>query len=192
MQRQLVGLFAFSIAACVFCKSSFAQTFSGGFNSSRVVQLRWYSSLPASYISTYITPAVGGWNGISSVVSLSQVSSGAYDISFTTSTSAQTGLYGETVPYCTSGGQQLQSNACVPVLNWGSAKIVGYTNQIANDKLTETQIVSSVYCHEFGHALSLGHTNNTTSSVSVMKQGIILSYLPQAFDKSLLKTRWGN
>lgn len=183
-----------SLLICVsivaFCKDSQAQTFFGGFAPSRVVQLRWISSASSNYTGTYITPGADGWTGISSQVSLSKVISGSYDVRVGTSTTAQTGLYGLTTPYCSSGGANYQGEACVTVPNWGSAQITGYTNQMANDNLNTTQIISSVYCHEFGHALSLAHTDPNV--IAVMRSGIISSYLPQALDKSNLKAKWGN
>jgi hypothetical protein len=172
------------------CEDSQAQFFSGGFNPARVVQLRWISSTSSSYTSTYIAPGVNGWNGISSRVSFSQVSSGPYDVRVVTEITGQSGLLGRVIPYCSSGGSNLQGEACVNVANWGSVKVIGYTNQIEISNLNTTQIISSVYCHEFGHVLSLAHTN--PSAITVMTPSTITSYLPQALDKLNLRAKWGN
>jgi hypothetical protein len=118
------------------------------------------------------------------------VSSGSYDVRVVTATTAQNGLYGLTTPYCTSGGSSLSGIACASIQKWGSAQVTGYTNQIALSNLNTTQIISSVYCHEFGHVLSLSHTNYGVTAV--MTASDITTYLPQSTDKANLRAKWGN
>lgn len=97
------------------------------------------------------------------------------------------------VPYCTISGSSAQGDACLSNTAWGSARIYGYTNQMANFNMNTTQIISN-YTHEFGHALSLAHVIDTSSYVyppAVMKQGI-QSLGPQQIDKDHLRQKWGN
>ena len=185
---QVIALLLAQLIA--FCKNAQAQVFPGGFSPARVVQLRWSSATTPTYTSTYIAPAVNGWFGISSKVSFSQVSTGSYDISTITTTTASNGLYAVTSPSCVSGGKDTFGPICVNEQNWGFVQIAGYTNQMQNYNLNTTQIISSVWCHEFGHAVSLAHTD--PSVIAVMRSGIISSYLPQALDKSNLRSKWGN
>jgi hypothetical protein len=158
---------------------------SGGFGTAS--DLRWTSSLSSSYLSDYVIPATNGWNGISSRVKLTQVSSGAYQIKVNITTSSSFGTVGEMISYCSAGSGYVKCGGVTP---WGSAQVIGYTNQITNFYLTKTEIISTVYSHEFGHALSMGH--NFVDTPSVMQQGSKSTYLPQATDKSHLKLKWGN
>jgi hypothetical protein len=181
-----------SIYLLVISEVGFAQSFSGGFPASRVVQLTWAApSLSSSYLTQYVRPGFNGWNGISSKVSLSQVvSSASHQVDvLTSSISSGPGVIGEFFPYCLVGGSLVK---CLSTDVWAYAQIYGYTDQISYFKLTDSEIIGSVYAHEMGHALSMKHTSPPTGTVSIMKSGFINSYLPQAFDKANLTQRWGN
>lgn len=181
-----------SIYLLVISEVGFAQSFSGGFPASRVVQVRWASrSLSSSYLTQYVRPGFNGWNGISSQVSLSQVAitSGTEIDVLTSSVSSGPGVVGEFFQYCLVGGNLVK---CLTTDVWAYGQIYGYTDQISYFKLTDSEIIGTVYAHEMGHALSMKHTSPPTGTISIMKSGFISSYLPQAFDKSNLKTRWGN
>ena len=174
-----------SVSLLMTSESGHTKSFSGGFLASRVVQIRWTSTtLSSDYLTKYVRPAVNGWNGVSSLVSLSQVGSGAYDVNVATSTTPTSGLVGILNPYCPS--------LCSTSGTWSSAQLIGYTNQIALFNLSDSEIIGTVYAHEFGHALSMAHTSPPVGTISIMQSGFRSSYLPQAFDKSNLKQRWGN
>jgi hypothetical protein len=182
-----------SMCLLLTSESGFAQYFAGGFPSSRVVQVRWAApSLSSDYLTKYVRPGVNSWNGISSRVSISQVAtstSGSYEIDVLTSSTPRQGLVGQLIPYYLIGSKLFESS---PTDTWTYAQLFGYTNQISNFKLTDSEIIASVYAHEMGHALSMAHTNPPTGTISIMKSGFQTSYLPQAFDKANLKAKWGN
>jgi hypothetical protein len=178
----------FFVASLIFPIPALADSqhlFSGGFGSA--LGLRWTSSLSSTYLSDYVIPAANGWNGISSKVTLTQVSSGTYQIKVNTSTTASFGTVGEMIQYCSFGSG---AAVCQTETPWTSVQVLGYTNQIANFYLTKTEIISTVYAHEFGHALSMAH--NTIDTPSLMETGSKKTILPQATDKSHLKLKWGN
>lgn len=185
--KRNLGLAAIAIALFAFPNHVLAGTehlLVGGFGSTS--DLRWTSTLSSSYLNDYVIPGVNGWNGISSKVKLTRITSGTYQINVLTGTNPTYGVVGEMIPYCSNGS----SYQCIATTPWGSARVYGYTNQITNTKLTKTEIISNVYCHEFGHALSLAHNDNDLPTV--MRASIVTNVLPQGPDKSHLKGKWGN
>jgi hypothetical protein len=188
LKKLPLGLISVFIAPLLLPSSSLAtpdHLWSGGFGSAS--SLKWTSSLSSTYLSDYVIPGANGWNGISSKVNLTQVSSGTYQIRVSTQSDPRYGVVGEMIAYCPSGSGYTKCGGYTP---WGSAQVFGYTNQIANFSLTKTQIISSVYSHEFGHSLSLGH--NDSELPAVMTANAVTTILPQAADKSHLKSKWGN
>jgi hypothetical protein len=193
-----LNLSSFSLASllasiCLLLTSElgFAQSYSGGFIASRVVQVRWKSTqLSSDYVTKYVRPGFNGWNGISSKVSLSQVAGGDYDVDVVPSSTTEAGLVGAQFPYCLIRTTLINCGFYNEV--WAFSLIAGYTNQITNLKLSDSEIISSVYAHEMGHTLSMDHTSPPTGTISIMKSGFRGTYLPQAFDKTNLRKRWGN
>jgi hypothetical protein len=148
--------------------------------------LKWTSSISESYLTSYVVPSANSWNNISSRVSLTRVTSGAYQVRILTGTNAVQGYVGAVYPYCAQGaGRAICNNQ-----NWTSAQLTGYTNQISAMNLNTSQIIGTVYAHEFGHVLSLEH--NDTISPSVMTTSSIVSFTAQQTDKDHLKQKWGN
>jgi hypothetical protein len=170
-------------------KSGLAQYYSGGFPASQMVQVRWTSTnLSADYLTKYVRPAVNGWNGVSSKVSLSQVvESLPYDVNVIFGNSPRYGQVGVMNPSCPP-----TTGICPSTGTWKKAEVVGFINQIVNLNLSDTEIVGSVYAHEFGHALAMDHSSPPTGTISVMPAGIRTTYSAQAFDKANLRKKWGN
>jgi hypothetical protein len=168
---------------------AWSQIFLGGFSSAS--DLKWTSSLSSNYLDTYVTPAASSWNGISSKVKLTKVTSGTYQVSVVTSTTTRAGLLEVMVPYCTISGVNKSSDDCL-TYTWNSAQIIGYTNQITAYNLNTSQIISNVYTHEFGHALSLAHTYDPLTPSVLLDSSTLYSLSPQQLDKTNLKRKWGN
>jgi hypothetical protein len=175
------------LVLCIFSPAQ-AQTFQGGFSSASA--LKWTSSLPSSYLNTYVVPAANSWNSISSKVNLGQTT-GAFQIRVVTDITPIDGRVGLMMPYCTISGVGKSGDICIPT-TWGSAQVIGYTNQITAYQLNTSQIISRVYTHEFGHALSLAHTYDAATPSVLSDLGQVYSLSPQQLDKTNLKQRWGN
>jgi hypothetical protein len=179
-----------SLASIVITsKPGLAQYYSGGFPASRMVQVRWASTnLSADYLTKYVRPAVNGWNGVSSKVSLSQVvESLPHDINVIFGNSPRFGQVGVMNPSCPP-----TTGICPSTGTWSKAEVVGFINQIVNLSLSDTEIIGSVYAHEFGHALAMEHSLPPTGTISIMPAGIRTTYSAQAFDKANLRKKWGN
>ena len=142
----------------------------------------------STYKDTIIKPAASNWNNISSKVKLTESTSNSTDITVYLEDSAVDGKFGEIKPYYFATPEYsyyFDSCACN---TWSYAYVYGYKNQMAAYKFTTQDIISN-FTHEFGHTLSLAHTNNVSAS-SVMKSGQ-QSIGPQTVDKDHLKLKWG-
>lgn len=189
MGSKKVGKVAFAFVATLLglCigKPAFAlgEYWSGGF--STVNSYRWiYSNMTSTYANTYVIPAAGSqWNGISSQVSLTRVTSGSYIVNAQVATGTDPNVTGQMTSYCSAGS----GSACLSA-TWTSASIIGYENVMAASNYTTTQRIKT-FTHEFGHTLALAHVTN--GSAAVMAQG--KSNLGvQAYDKANLKAKWAN
>jgi hypothetical protein len=170
-----------------FCQTTLAQVYSGGFNPDRVKNLRWISVLPESDVKTMVVGA-NQWNRISSKVKLTRVKTGEYDIRVSTEIGTQPEVVGEMTPYCFI---RLRGGICANFGNWGSAKIVGFTNEMQAMYGNSISQREATYIHEFGHALSLDHVLDL-SRPSIMHQAPVSTVLiPQIIDKANLREKWG-
>jgi len=140
--------------------------------------------MTGEYADAYVIPGAGlQWNGISSRVYLSRVTTGSYIVNAQVATGTDPSVTGLTTPYCASGSGSICIND-----TWNSARIYGYENVMAAGSYTNTQRIK-VFTHEFGHTLSLSHVIN--GSAAVMAQG--QSNLGvQLYDKANLRAKWGN
>jgi hypothetical protein len=190
-----------SLCLAAFCLLSVAQPaysdsahlFIGGFPSAS--DLRWTALTTDTYTSIYVTPGVNSWNGISSKVKLTKVTSGTYQISVNATTTTKAGLFGEAFPYCkNTSGVLVTQSLCSSNKNWSSGRANGYLNVINAFELNTSEIISMVYAHETGHLLSLRHYPDEVgpypSNVSVMSS-TFQSILAQPIDKNHLKEKWG-
>jgi hypothetical protein len=104
--------------------------------------------------------------------------------------------YGHIEPYCNIKGVVQSGLANCKSLIWSSVVVVGEEFPMGVDGFTTTNKIA-IYTHEWGHALSLGHTDNLPASTpSLMKSGTYInswkSLGPQAADKEHLRLKWGN
>jgi hypothetical protein len=148
----------------------------------------------SNYTNQYLVPASRSWNGISSKVSLTQVTSGSYQVSVTNdllpAIKPVLDAYGIFVAYCIGPtGVTITGDFCrnLPSI-WSSVQIIGYEIPMITDKFSTTNRIA-VYTHEWGHTLSLRH--NETGAPSIMLQGQ-KTIGPQAADKDHLRLKWGN
>ncbi len=186
--RKKVLLLLGGVLSIGFCQNSQAEVYTGGFNPRRLANLRWASSLPEQYINDYIAPGAKNWNGISPKITYNRVNiKSPYDVEVKLGATTTEGLVGLVVPHCNSS-PSIFGERCTKVGNWIDAKVIGYSNQIKLIGLTKSQIISTVYTHEFGHVLSLDHTKNRAIR-SVMRSAIS-DYPPRDIDKENLINRW--
>lgn len=182
-KSKLISLAVFAAILSAKPAMALGEYFSGGFSS--VVTYRWiYSNMTSQYASAYVIPGAGSqWNGISSRVSLTRVTTGSYVVNAQVATGTDPSVTGLTTVYCASGSGSICASS-----TWSSARIYGYENAMAASSYTTTQRIKT-FTHEFGHTLSLSHVTN--GSAAVMAQG--KSDLGvQAYDKANLRAKWGN
>lgn len=153
--------------------------YSGGF--SKASALKYYASGSTTYAST----AVAQWNGVSSKVKISKVSSSSDSnilISCNNIESPSPGVLGKTS--LVKDGKLVSTSS-----TWDHATCIQYKS----DDLKTTNNKIATATHELGHALSLKENNNNVyEDVPVMSQGVKSSYKLTAADKSALKQKWGN
>lgn len=161
--------------------SALGEYWPGGFSSGVI---RWLadSSVSGSYLNTYIAPAANNWNGKSSKVSLSRVTTGSYIIKALVAQGTDPYTFGLMTPYCTAGTY----DACGS-LTWNSGTVIGYENAMVFNSFTTTQRIKS-FTHEFGHALSLKHVINGSSAVMAQGQS---NLGVQLYDRANLQAKWG-
>jgi hypothetical protein len=173
-----------------FCQTSQAQIYKGGFAKDRVKNVRWITPLPKSYVDTYIAPGAKTWNGIYKHINTKQVSTKPYDVLVVTNISSREGLVGQITPFCnsTTGKGFELGLPCLEIKNWLYVNLTAFPNQFPLYKLTKDQIINIVYAHEFGHTLSLDHSNFG----GIMTSGITNVKGAQEIDKLNLRTKWGS
>jgi hypothetical protein len=142
-------------------------------------------------VTSYIDPAPGKWNGISTKVNVSKGTSTSYNVRFLSKTGTDFSLLAKTFPYCAEGNGDI-CRIEPPTHLWTAAQIQLYENVIAS-KQTTTQGRVAIVTHEFGHALSLNHTYNSAIP-SLMAVGLTPDNdpNPQNVEKANLKYKWGN
>jgi hypothetical protein len=153
----------------------------------------------SQYTSLYLSPAAHNWNLVSSNVLLTLVQSGGYQARVTNNLDAASlsKEYGHIVPYCNIKGVIQSGLANCQSLIWSSVVIVGQELPMGVDKFTTTNKIA-LYTHEWGHALSLQHTDSLpASTLSIMKSGSYQNSWknlggPQSADKEHLRLKWGN
>lgn len=165
-----------------------AETYPGGRNSA--VFYAYYDSSVASYgYTAQYDAARSNWAGLSSKVAVNKsgsITSGTdkYYVGLT----ANVGYLGQHIPY-NSSGIQTNNNS-----SWGYSTVAIYHNTMTNppppySPLSYSEVVSNA-THEIGHSLSLDHTSQSSSAISVMKQGI-QAIGPQSYDINSLRSKWG-
>ncbi|MFD0698545.1 hypothetical protein ACFQZT_31205 [Paenibacillus sp. GCM10027628] len=176
--------------------SASATTWTGGRTSG--IFTAYYDSSVSQYGYTSIfDEGKNNWGGISSKVAITYTSSNtSTSDEYYAGYSSIVGRLGYTQPYKTDslGLHQMASTS----ETWTYCVVSLYDNNIKASKngsnpdgsLTRAQIVSSVTTHEIGHSLSLAHS--PTGTASVMTANDITNFPPNTYDKTDLKSKWGN
>jgi hypothetical protein len=179
--------FVLLFSSIVFADNAEPHVHAGGFSSASSLKY-WTDSSVSSYgYSTHTQHSGAAWNGISSKVSISSQASerGAHIVVYAGSLSNET--WWASADYYKSGW-------------FGTWTQVGITDprdrtriRINDYKMDQSNFTSDnakhSITHEFGHALSLGHT---TGSSEAMTQGQLTNINPSSIDKGHLKNKWGN
>lgn len=95
------------------------------------------------------------------------------------------------MPYCNVSGVIKSGSICYDS-TWTSGQVIGNELAMQIDGFNTTNRIS-LYSHEWGHMLSLAHTNKlaaTTGAATVMQWGK-QDVGPQAVDKEHLIMKWG-
>jgi hypothetical protein len=148
------------------------------------LQYENHSSVAANGYDTYFDNASPKWNNISTQVNLTKASTNRFrDIRMVGET--QNAIWGLMTPYVCSvppiGPPSCYAGSILS--SWTYATTELFKNTLPNNN----DIKHHTALHEVGHSLSLMHT----SSVSVMNVATELLN-PTDFDKSELKSKWGN
>ncbi|MBN3526553.1 hypothetical protein [Paenibacillus apiarius] len=183
----IASVAALPIAAMVFSSVVSAAYFNGG-RSSGSFSAYYHSSVSSYGYGNHYDTARTNWNGISSKAKVSKTTSTSGDPDrYYVGTTGSSTLLGQIVPYKISGGTYVEAS---PNDQWAYSTATIYDNTMKSFNMTSSQIVSNA-THEIGHTVSLAHTSPSSSSPSVMKQGI-QDIGPQTYDKNELKSKWGN
>lgn len=179
-------LMAFVGGQIVSAHSGDGHTYTGGYRSSDAADLKFVISGGDSNYQTLMKNAALSWNGISSKVKLSNSSTGAkMSIIKSTKDPSDPTLVGKMFPYYYYFGNLIPaSNSDV----WDLVDAKGYSEAMFGYQSFEIQ---SVYTHEIGHALSLGH--NQTKPTIMYNPFYRTTYptSPTTADKDHLKLKWG-
>jgi hypothetical protein len=159
-----------------------------------VQNIKWIpdSTIAATYVTNYLDPGPGKWNGISTKVKVSKGTSTSYNVRYVLKTTIDNTLLAKAFPYCSLGNDDVCRDGVPPVAKlWTAVQIQLYENVIINKGLT-TQGRVALTAHEFGHVLSLSHIASTVPSL--MPQALTVNHNPdpQNVDKANLRYKWGN
>lgn len=178
-------IFLAVLAALLATKPAMAlgEYFSSRFSS--VATYRWiYLNMTSQYANAYVIPAGAQWNGISSRVNLTRVTSGSYIVNAQVATSTNPSIAGLMTAYCSSGSGDICLDGGK---TWSSARIYGFENVMAANSYTTAQRIN-VFTHD-GHTLSMDHVTNGSAAVMVSGRS---NLGVQVYDKANLKAKWGN
>jgi len=164
--------------------------FTGGFSNSRISNLTFKvsSTVSSNYKDAIIKPASNNWNNISTKVKVVETNAGSYDVIVYVVDTVKNGLFGEIRPYYFKTPEYSYVYDSCACNTWSYVELYGYENQMTAYKFSQAEKISN-FTHEFGHALSLAHTNDLSTS-SVMKSGK-QAIGPQPIDKDHLRQKWG-
>jgi hypothetical protein len=172
---------------------AYGEVWQSGFSPTTVQNIKWIPdpSISTSYVTNYIDPGPGKWNGISSKVAVSKGTSTSFNVRYLTQTGADPNLAGKTFPYCAEGNGDICKTE-PPTHLFTAAQIRLYENVIVATKYT-TQGRIALASHEFGHVLSLSHLINSTTP-GLMQEVVTTNHnpAPQNADMNNLRYKWGN
>jgi len=177
------------VSLTLFARWSEAQIYQGGLPKSLVKPLKYIYTTSEEYANKYIKPAAMSWEGISSNVTISNISN--HTVTVKTMNTYNLSIYGEMIPYMQIAPGIYQALDTVfddyDLMTWSMCDVIGYTNQMTDFNDNE---ILSVFVHEFGHALSLDHVFSSTIN-AIMKPGRKSLTQPQQHDKNNLIAKWG-
>jgi hypothetical protein len=172
---------------------AYGEVWQSSFSPTTVQNIKWIPdpSLSASYVTNYIDPGPGKWNGISSKVAVSKGTSTSYNARYLTQTGVDLTLAAKTFPYCAEGNGDICKTE-PPTHLFTAAQIRLYENIIVAAKYT-TQGRIAITTHEFGHVLSLSHVISTTLP-ALMQVEVTPNHnpTPQNIDNNNLRYKWGS
>jgi hypothetical protein len=162
-----------------------ADYFSGG-RTSGIFNVYFDPSVASANLQTEFNTGFGMWNDISTKVKLTR----SFTLNTSTDryyagTSAVPNELGRITPYKASGSTFVPAQ---PSEVWSYSALSVYTNNMGLAGMSSAEKIANV-AHEVGHTLSQAHPS--TSQNSVMMQGV-QSFGPLAYDKTSLKSKWGN
>ncbi|RKP54416.1 hypothetical protein D7Z26_13775 [Cohnella endophytica] len=169
-----------------------ATTYWGG--EASAIKDAYYDGSVASYgWGSIFDSGRSNWGGISSKVSIGKTTSTAnYPDKYYVGQTSNANLWGFAPAY----KKDANGNIVLADVNydtWLYCTVSAYENTIKLNQpggLTTSQTISSVTTHEIGHTLSLGHS--PSSETSVMVSAGATNFSPTNYDKTELKSKWGN
>ncbi|QOS97834.1 matrixin family metalloprotease [Brevibacterium sp. JNUCC-42] len=163
-------------------------TFTGGFKSSDVSDLKYVVSGGNSSYQKMMEAGVQAWNDVSSKVNVSYGSDGK--VSVYKSTTSVSGLNGRIDPYYRNvvGGLSLDKK-CVNI--WETVDVFGFDNNLEKLNLDSDE-KKAVYMHEMGHALSMAHNDSKKYLLmNTYTQDTVKALTLKSDDKGNLRIKWG-
>lgn len=169
--------------------------FLGGFNTGKLTYWMHSNVTSNSSYKTIVSDSAKQWSAASTKVSLTNSQAKGSNGAPTAKVmvgfykSSDPNLLGQTVPYKSWTG----NSASVATKNqsWVKASVQVYYNNLP--KADQKRMTAT---HEFGHALSIGHPsandNKKYPGYKVMQQGLYTDYKLKAYDKAMLKSKWGS